>query len=687
MNKIIIYRNFLNSYAKVLFILMPLFLFGGTVGKISGRITDVETNEALCGVDVFISVFEIGGATDEDGYFFILNVPPGKYDVESSMIGYRSEIKKGVEVFVDRTTYLNYKLKPTIIEIEEPIIVIAKRPVIEIDMTSKETRITRRELDVMPVEKPIEVIALQGGVTTDAAGNLHVRGGRTGELAYYIDGIEVSNPLLGNAPSLNKNLISEMSFLSGTFNAEYGNVMSGVVNIITPEGGRKLSTHLEYTSLMVNNSPYRKKDWINDLDTTWYDAHRDTSDNSMYKDQDLLAFRGLPFLGEVNASVEGSIPFDQNTRFFIGGNYLNQESYMPFGYELSRSANAKLTRKFGPNFKLFINGQYVNNETQHYNHVYKYLYYGYEEEGVQYLVHYAKSLRAIIGLNHAPTNFFFYNVRIGYIVDSIRTEVPGLSEDTIIEPVRDNYSEFYISGYPIFRQEAITKKYIFKADFNLQVGKMHSFKFGIVNNFYNFKHTRREQLFARGPIVYQDYEREPIDGAVFLQDKIEHRYLVINAGLRFDYNYPNAMMWEDIEDPLSETSEVELQYQLSPRLGLSHPITDNAMLHFAYGHFFQTPAYEIMYFNSNYITYPESIPRYGLVGNPRILPQRTTAYEVGVKYAIKEIYGIDITLFLKDIRDLLATTEVRKFPYDYIIYTNQDFGSVKGIDFTLKREL
>ena len=687
MNKIISYRNFLNSYAKVLFILMPLFLFGGTVGKISGRITDVETNEALCGVDVFISAFEIGGATDEDGYFFILNVPPGKYDVESSMIGYRSEIKKGVEVFVDRTTYLNYKLKPTIIEIEEPIIVIAKRPVIEIDMTSKETRITRRELDVMPVEKPIEVIALQGGVTTDAAGNLHVRGGRTGELAYYIDGIEVSNPLLGNAPSLNKNLISEMSFLSGTFNAEYGNVMSGVVNIITPEGGRKLSTHLEYTSFMVNHSPYRKKDWIKDLDTTWYDAHRDTSDNSMYKDQDLLAFRGLPFLGEVNASVEGPIPFDADTRFFIGGNYLNQESYMPFGYELSRSANAKLTRKFGPNFKLFINGQYVDNETQHYNHVYKYLYYGYEEEGVQYLVHYAKSLRAIIGLNHAPTNSFFYNVRFGYIVDSIKTEVPGLSEDTIIEPVRDNYSEFYISGYPIFRQEAITKKYIIKADFNLQVGKMHSFKFGIVNNFYNFKHTRREQLFARGPIVYQDYEREPIDGALFLQDKIEHRYLVINAGLRFDYNYPNAMMWEDIEDPLSETSEVELQYQLSPRLGLSHPITDNAMLHFAYGHFFQTPAYEIMYFNSNYITHPESIPRYGLVGNPRILPQRTTAYEVGVKYAIKEIYGIDITLFLKDIRDLLATTEVRKFPYNYIIYTNQDFGSVKGIDFTLKREL
>ncbi|MCK4453133.1 carboxypeptidase-like regulatory domain-containing protein, partial [candidate division WOR-3 bacterium] len=331
--------------ALVLFILMPLFLFGGTVGKISGRVMDVEINEPLCGVDVFIPAFGIGGATDEDGYFFILNVPPGKHDIESSIIGYRSEIKKDVEVFVDRTTYLNYKLKPTIIEIEEPVIVIAKKPVIEIDMTSKEARITRRDLDIMPVEKPVDLIALQGGVTTDAAGNLHIRGGRTGELAYYIDGIEVSNPLLGNAPALNKNLISEMSFLSGTFNAEYGNVMSGVVNIITPEGGRKLSTHLEYTSLVLNLSPYRKKDWINDLDTTWYDIHRDTADNSLYNVPDLLTYKDLLFLGEVNASVEGPIPFDVDTRFFIGGNYLNKESYLPFGYELSRSINGKLTRR------------------------------------------------------------------------------------------------------------------------------------------------------------------------------------------------------------------------------------------------------------------------------------------------------------------------------------------------------
>ncbi len=660
--------------------LLPLFLTAGTVGKISGRVIDAETGEPLAGVNVFISLLEIGSAADRDGDYFILNVPPGTYDVEASMIGYRPEIMKGVQVLVDRTTYLNFRLRSTVIEIDEPIVVIAKRPVIEIDMTSKEARITRNDLDILPVEQPKEAIALQGGVVTDAAGNLHVRGGRTGELAYYIDGIEVSNALLGSTPDLHKNVISEMSFLSGTFNAEYGDVMSGVVNIVTPEGGTKLSSHVEYTSFMINASPYRKKDWMTDLDPLWRDVHRDVNDSSLYEAPDLLEQENLPFLGEVNVRVEGPLPFDDDTRFYASGNYLNQESYLPFGYELSRTIHGKITRRFGPRLKFFADVHFAHNEKQNYHHLYKYLY-------THYLVNFAENRRLIIGVTHAPTNSFFYNIRLGYIEDNLETKVPDLDQDTIIEPIRDNYSEFYISGYPLLREEVDTRRYTVKADANLQVGKLHNLKCGGEHSFHHLQLANRQQLFPRGPIDYQDYERRPAEGAFFIQDKIEHRYLVINAGLRFDYCLPRAVMWTDIEDPGSGTNEAEPQYQLSPRLGLSHPITDNAMLHFAYGHFFQMPPYEIMYYNSDFIVHPESMPRYGLVGNPRILPQRTTAYEVGVKYAIMEIYGIDITLFLKDIKNLLATTEVRKFPYDYIIYTNDDFGSVQGIDLTVKREL
>ncbi|UCG29952.1 MAG: TonB-dependent receptor [candidate division WOR-3 bacterium] len=674
--------------AKLLLFITPLFLYAGTVGKIAGRVLDGETNQPLVAVDVYIDALSAGGATDPEGYYFILNIPPGTYDVEASMIGYRAEIKKSVSVFTDRTTYVDFTLDPTVIELETPVVVVAKKPVIEIDMTSKETRITREQFDITPVEKPTEALALQGGVTTDAGGNLHVRGGRSGELAYYIEGIEVSNALLGSAPVLNKNLISEMSLLSGTFNAEYGNIMSGVVNIITPEGGREMSASLEYTSFFINQSPYRKKDWINDIDTSYYDAHRDSLDESQYVVPDLedvtdLGRFGKHFLGEVNASAEGPFPGDYATRFFIAGNYSNQETYLPFGYDLTRSVNGKLTRKFGTNFKLLVDAQYIDEESQNYSHSYKYLYYN-------YLVNNKKSLRGIVGVNHSPASNVFYNLRFGYIQDRFETKVPFDIFDisgSIPEPISDNYSEFYIAGFPQFRQEVKTTQYIAKADLNWQLGKMHSLKFGAEQSFYIFELANRQQLFPRTPVIYQQYEQRPRDGAVFFQDKVEHKYLVVNAGLRFDYSYPNAAMWEDIEDPTSEASDVGPQYQVSPRLGLSHPITDNAMLHFAYGHFFQMPPYEIMYFNTTYIENPESMPRYGLVGNPRVLPQRTTAYEVGIKYAILDIYGVDVTLFLKDIKNLLATTEVRVFPYNYIIYTNDDFGSVQGIDITLQREL
>jgi hypothetical protein len=678
---------------RLVVISIPLLLYAGTVGKISGRVYDAEKNAPLIGADVCITELEMGGATDPDGFFFVLNIPPGTYDVEASMIGYRPEVKRSVRVFADRTTYVDFQLNQTVIEIDKPVVVVAEKPIIEIDMTSKEVRITREQFDITPVDEPTEALALQGGVITDAAGELHVRGGRSGELAYYVEGIEVSNALLGSAPVLNKNLISEMSLLSGTFNAEYGNIMSGVVNIITPEGGSKISTNVEYTSFMFNPSPYRKKDWINDLNDTLYDVHRimrdtlspsDTTTISEYEVPELREMRDLPFLGEINASAEGPIPGDRATRFFIAGNYSNEESYLPFGYDLSRSVNAKLTRRFATNLKILIDAQYIDDESQNYNHLYKYLY-------ENYLVNRKKSLRGIVGINHAPSTNFFYNVRFGYIEDKLDTKVPSDTADlfsgALQAPIRDNYSEFYISGYPQYRQEVETKQYVVKADFNWQLGRIHSIKFGGEYSQHDFNVANRQQLFTRTPIIYQQYERRPQDAAFFVQDKIEHQYLVVNAGVRFDYCHVNTVMWEDIEDPTSEVIDVKAHYQISPRLGLSHPITDDAMLHFAYGHFFQMPPYEIMYFNGNYIAHPESVPRYGLVGNPSILPQRTTAYEFGVKYAIADRYGVDVTLFLKDIKNLLATTEVRVYPYNYIIYTNDDFGSVQGIDFTFKREL
>ena len=165
---------------------------------------------------------------------------------------------------VDLTTNVDFSIEPTTIDLGETV-VVGQRPIIEKDVTSKMSIISSDEINNMPVANFQEVLTTKAGFTTDADGNIHVRGGRTGEIAYMVDGMYVEDPLYGGFNSMvNKDAIEEMMVLSGTFNAEYGNAMSSVVNIVTKEGGETFKGKFEYTSPMINQSPYRKSNPFKD---------------------------------------------------------------------------------------------------------------------------------------------------------------------------------------------------------------------------------------------------------------------------------------------------------------------------------------------------------------------------------------------------------------------------------------
>ena len=127
--------------------------------------------------------------------------------------------------------------------------------------------------------------------------NLHIRGGRSNEVAYMIDGMLVQDPLLGGlATNINNDAIQEMSLLSGTFNAEYGNALSGVVNVVTRNGTDDYSGKL-------------KPEPVN------------------------LAFLNIQGFHEnrVNGSFSGPL-FSNKINFFISGEQNNVGSYLSFGY-------------------------------------------------------------------------------------------------------------------------------------------------------------------------------------------------------------------------------------------------------------------------------------------------------------------------------------------------------------------
>ena len=198
----------------------------GTTGKIAGRLIDSQTKEPLIGANVVITGTNYGAATDVDGNFVILNIPPGKYTVKISSIGYKTVIINDLNIVVDRTTSLNYSLEPTTIEVGE-IIVSSQTPMIQKDITSSVSVMTRDEIEALPVASFTDLLSMQAGVVGSGS-NLHIRGRRSNEVAYMVDGMYVQDPLLGGlATQINNDAIQEMSLLSGTFNAEYGNALSG----------------------------------------------------------------------------------------------------------------------------------------------------------------------------------------------------------------------------------------------------------------------------------------------------------------------------------------------------------------------------------------------------------------------------------------------------------------------------
>ncbi|GAB4367338.1 MAG: hypothetical protein Kow0042_07850 [Calditrichia bacterium] len=233
--------------AKIVVVLVICMLsnlaYAGTTGKIVGTIKDKDTGEPLIGANVVLEGTGMGASTDTDGFFMIINVPPGTYTLTVYYVGYATVQIEGVQVSVDRTTTKNVQMSVQVIE-GETVVVQAERPTIEMDRTHTAAVVTAETVELMPVTEMEEILELQAGVVK-TGGQLHFRGGRTREVSYVVDGIPVNNTYSQSGGSLvevDNNMIEELEVISGTFNAEYGQAQSGVVNIVTKRPATEFRT-------------------------------------------------------------------------------------------------------------------------------------------------------------------------------------------------------------------------------------------------------------------------------------------------------------------------------------------------------------------------------------------------------------------------------------------------------------
>ncbi len=226
---------------------LPNQLFAGTTGKISGKVIDAKTGEPLVGVNILIQNTSMGSATDVEGLFYILNIPPGEYSVRASMIGYSPVLQKNVQITVDQTTHLNFNLSDVSIESEE-VVITASRPLVERDVAASQTITTSKEATLMPVSDIMEAVSLEPGIdVTENRMSVAIRGGGSSQVSFQVDGMERTDKLNNTSYTpTNSALVQEIQVLKGGFNAEYGNLRSGMFNVITKSGGTKFSGSVDY---------------------------------------------------------------------------------------------------------------------------------------------------------------------------------------------------------------------------------------------------------------------------------------------------------------------------------------------------------------------------------------------------------------------------------------------------------
>jgi len=229
-----------------------------------------------------------------------------------------------------------------------------------------------------------------------------------------------------------------------------------------------------------------------------------------------------------------------------------------------------------------------------------------------------------------------------------------------------------------------------KGNATRQWGKRHQWKAGFEARSHRLAYDQRSVSFNGSAIVAPQgandnrYTRYPWEGAAYVQDKIEFSDVTVNAGLRYDIFDANYHLPADLRDPShSGAVDVSAKSQFSPRLAIAYVVSEDGVLHFSYGHFFQRPAFDVLYQNPDFeITGVNTV-----VGNPDLNVERTVQYEIGLQQKLGEDLALELSFYSRDIRDLVSTDlQIETVTVDkYYMYTNRDFGTVKGFVLSLDK--
>jgi hypothetical protein len=715
--------------AATLFAVQASDVFAGTTGKLQGVVRDAQTGETLPGANVVLEGTKRGATTDVNGYYIILLVDPGSYSMSASLIGYDTQKKTDVRVQSDFSSEVNFLVREAALQLGE-MVVVAERPPVEPDRTTSKYIIGAEDIEnIAMVRSASEFIELQAGVSVD--GDVSIRAGDAEDTAYFVDGVRLQSTDGSTRVyrDVNRSSIQEMTVITGGMEAEYGNAQAGVVSFVTREGGQNYSGLVDYQF-----QPSGQKHWGANVYDSAIHRGRNEWDNpdwigetvTLPDGSSVPAHQRLDYTGQVGHFVEGNLggPLTESLTFFASTKYSRSAATFPgpnLTTPFNTNSNLKVSYTASPTMKIRAGGFYDKREGVNRG----------PEDGGQldirndgknlFLVDTAPAGRredtdrlAWASITHSLSPKTFYELRLSMSKSSrdtlgLPTGGGSATPETSItgNPVKD-VAGFYtvfreVVNWELFNRERIA----LKGDLSSQINKQNFVKMGFEVTRYN---NWWQRYFSDGPSnrTVRWYSKSysevdffpgqstagvnPIQWGAYLQDKIEFEGMIVNVGVRADalqakewvtdaqaYYGGKSPMWKSMTRnrhvPEIEAGTIT---GLSPRLGISHPITSRSLIRFFYGKFKQMPNFEQLYRNEwqSQNSSDSDLNGNGVIdtgerwnafnantgrhhaANPELPPEETVSFELGLDWNFVSEYVVSATSYYKSAGHQLRTLQI-----------------------------
>lgn len=643
----------------------------GNTGSITGTVKSIE-GEPLQGASVVLIGTKIGTATNSKGNFLITNIVHGVYNIRISMIGFKPVVYENIDIRPGSIMSISIEMQLSQLDLEE-VVVEASAPIIRRDITGTLHNVGRERIENSPISTLEEIAGLQVGVTRDG----YIRGGRRKEVLYLIDGLPVNDLISGGLGSeIPKSSIEQYSLQTGGMEAEFGDALSGVVNITTVTSKEKTIRSFRLKSDSFHGGTERSNEIEGEFSLS----------------------------GPLSRS---KLSYLITSSFNMSDSRWWQDMTLYFNSPINTSASflSKLVYEVSENKSLSLQGLYALRNWRDYEFSWRFNLDGLPKRS-------RKSLRTAIFWNHKLSQQTQYSASISrYRINSRIGE--GNREDISPEPWQYDFLLRYVTSgsrnwWGLIDQE----NYNFKLDFQSKLFERHLFKTGANLNFFDInsdvvKLEPRMTYFGK-PIIDQDllnysnrYHYKPRSGSFYIQDKIVSGFdgSTVSLGVRIDFLDPRALRpsieyvpigEDEYREDIIDLVPAEIKFSISPRLGFSAPITDRMIMFLSFGQYFQNPLFEQLYSGLSNVQF-----RFGnsvLRGNPDLEPETTRAIEISFRYRINTETSVSAIYYQKettnqiDTKTFLPSNSRIAGDYGFAQFVNSPLAQSSGIEFMLSRK-